>query len=150
MNVREATHDDIDILNRFQKDLIEYERPMAAPLKDDAMYYDIGELIEDEKSVVVVIDQDSKPVASGYGQIRKNSNYFVDEFYGYIGFMFVEPELRGKGLSKQILEALLDWFKQRNIIDIRLQVYSENESAVKAYERGQFKAHLTEMRYVIK
>jgi ribosomal protein S18 acetylase RimI-like enzyme len=45
-----------------------------------------------------------------------------------------------------ILDELIGWAKTKNISEVRLDVYSQNESAVKAYEKAGFESLLTTMR----
>lgn len=60
--------------------------------------------------------------------------------------MYVKPEHRGKGINKLVLDGLVNWAKSRNISEIRLDVYAQNESAVKAYEKAGFESLLVTMR----
>ncbi len=60
--------------------------------------------------------------------------------------MYVKPEYRGKGINKLILEELINWSKDRGISEIRLEVYYDNEPAVKAYEKAGFESHILLMR----
>ena len=60
--------------------------------------------------------------------------------------MYVEPEHRGKGINKAIIERLNEWALDRGIHEIRLQVLHENVAAQKAYEKIGFKGHMLEMR----
>jgi len=66
--------------------------------------------------------------------------------YDYIGFMYVVPEERGKGINKLILEALVSWARSKGITEIRIEVYAENASAIKAYQKAGFASLLTTMR----
>lgn len=51
-----------------------------------------------------------------------------------------------KGYNKLIIEALLKWCKERSIFEVKLDVYEENPSAIRAYEKMGFKKHLINMR----
>jgi RimJ/RimL family protein N-acetyltransferase len=44
------------------------------------------------------------------------------------------------------MDALLKWCKDRNISEIRLDVYEDNPSAIRAYEKVGLKKHLITMR----
>jgi GNAT superfamily N-acetyltransferase len=103
--------------------------------------------VEREDVEVVVAEIDGTVVGSGYALIRKNNDYFKYAFYGYIGFMYVEPAHRGKGIAKDILVYLNNWLAERDISEIRLNVYDQNPSAIKAYEKAGFKKYIVEMRY---
>jgi ribosomal protein S18 acetylase RimI-like enzyme len=41
---------------------------------------------------------------------------------------------------------LTGWAKAKGILEIRLDVYSDNDSAIRAYEKAGFSKLLTEMR----
>lgn len=146
--IREATQMDLKTLLRFEQEIIRTERPMDKTLIQDKKisYYDIASYIDEKDTQVLVAESGGKILGSGYGQIRKRKPYFQTDLLGYIGFIYVEEAARGKGISQQILEALTQWFKKRNITEIRLTVYSENPRAIKAYEKIGFKSHIIEMR----
>jgi ribosomal protein S18 acetylase RimI-like enzyme len=60
--------------------------------------------------------------------------------------MYVKPEYRGKGINKIITDELINWARSKKYQEIRLDVYAENESAIKAYEKAGFEPHLLTMR----
>ena len=64
--------------------------------------------------------------------------------------MFVPEKHRGNGYNKLIMDVLLKWCKDRNINEIRLDVYEDNPSAIRAYEKAGMKKHLINMRMDIK
>ena len=149
--IRIATLDDLDILNDFLQKLIQVERPMDVSLEQvkHITYYDISEFIKSKNSKLFVATINDEIVGSGYGLIKQNKNYFTHKEYGYVGFMFVKENHRGKGISKLLLNEIFRWFKTKNIIETRLQVYQENPSAIKAYEKVGFKKNLIEMLHYL-
>jgi GNAT superfamily N-acetyltransferase len=60
--------------------------------------------------------------------------------------MYVHEDHRGKGVNKLIIDALLRWCMERNVFEIRLDVYDENTQAIHAYEKVGFKKHMINMR----
>ncbi|WP_420321823.1 GNAT family N-acetyltransferase [Flagellimonas sp.] len=145
--LREATPNDLPILLQFEQELIKAERPFDITIREDPVsYYDIGQMIPDEDSYVVVVEHDGKIVASGYAQSRRARHYLDHEYYSYLGFMFTLPEFRGKGLNAKIIQALKDWSAKKGLNEMRLTVYDENGPAIKAYEKVGFKKHIIEMR----
>ncbi|NOZ48401.1 MAG: GNAT family N-acetyltransferase [Chlorobi bacterium] len=145
--VRKATLEDLPTLLKFEQGIIETERPMDPTIKDgDINYYDITELITSDDSEIYVVELDGEIVASGYAQIKNDRYYLKHQKQGYLGFMFVSEEHRGKGLNKLIIKALIEWCKYRNIHEIRLNVYDKNPSAIKAYEKVGFSKHMINMR----
>ena len=145
--VRKATLNDIQILLDFEQGVIEAERPMDPTIKNDKIsYYSISDLIKNEESVVYVVEKNKEIVASGYAKIKPDRHYLKHEKQGYLGFMFVPEEYRGLGYNKLIVDALLKWCKERDIFEIRLDVYDDNISAIRAYEKVGFKKHMINMR----
>ncbi len=148
--LREAILADVPLLREFEQGVIEAERPFDATLKKSgAIYYNLEDLIsEDQSSLVVALDQDNI-VASGYIQIRASKPYHQHELYGYLGFMFVLPDYRGRGINGRIIDFLTDWARERNLVELRLEVYGQNLPAVKAYERVGFSPVMVEMRRML-
>ena len=151
VKIRKAIVEDLDILNDFLQQLIQVERPMDISLEQikHITYYDISELIKSPTSELFVATVNNKIVGSGYGLIKQNKSHFAQKEHGYVGFMFVKNEFRGKGISKLILNLIFDWFRSRNIKETRLQVYEKNPRAIKAYEKVGFEKNLIEMLHYL-
>ena len=147
---RTARLDDLPILYGFEQGIITAERPFDETLKPGHInYYDIKEMIEFNDSEVIVATILDEIIASAYVKIVPAKPYLRFDQYAYIGFMYVKPEYRGKGLSQKIIEQCTNWARSRNLTELQLDVYDENLSAVKAYEKAGFKKHLVEMRMTI-
>jgi ribosomal protein S18 acetylase RimI-like enzyme len=50
-----------------------------------------------------------------------------------------------KALTLSLLP-LKEWCRSQNITELRLDVYHDNPSAIRAYEKAGFKKHLVNMR----
>ncbi|MHA7832322.1 MAG: GNAT family N-acetyltransferase [Flagellimonas sp.] len=147
VNIRTATIDDLSVLLNFEQEIIKAERPFDVTIKEGPIsYYDIGEMIEDPKSQVVVAEVEGKIVASGYAIPKKARHYLDHEYYAYLGFMYTDEDYRGLGINAMIVEELKKWSNQKGFKEIRLTVYDENLPAIKAYEKVGFKKHIIEMR----
>jgi ribosomal protein S18 acetylase RimI-like enzyme len=137
-------------LLEFEQGIVIAERPFDPTLKrGEIHYYDLVKLIESDLSAIFVAELGGELIASGYVLEKEAKDYLKHNRYAYLGFMYVKPEHRGKGVSKEILAALLNWAKERELTEVRLEVYSENSSAIKAYEKAGFKPLLLEMRLEI-
>lgn len=145
--VRSATRDDLPVLKEFEQGIITAERPYDHTLKPDPIsYYDIGERIDSEDAEVAVIEIDGEIVASGYVEKKRSRHYIQHEHHAFLGFMFVLPEFRGRGLNKLLIDHLTGWAKTNGLNELRLTVYSTNEPAIRAYEKAGFAPYITEMR----
>ena len=145
--IRRATTADLPKLAEFLQSLVAAERPFDPTLKEgEIFYYDIKEFISDNKTELLVIDYKNQIIGCGYAQIRSAKPYQNHELFGYLGFMYVSPEFRGNGLNNLLLDNLKKWVLSQEITEVRLDVYSENVPAIRAYEKAGFKQILTTMR----
>lgn len=145
--VRPATVDDMDVLLQFEQNLISEERPFDITLKSGRInYYDIGQMIKAPHIEIVVAECAQAIIGSGYARIEAAKPYLTHRQYAYLGFMYVDPAHRGKGVNKKIIEALKQWAISHNIVEMRLDVYADNLPAVRAYEKAGFDRHVVEMR----
>lgn len=58
--------------------------------------------------------------------------------YAYITHVYVSPELRGKGVFKQMLQMIENDVWAKGFQEIRLEVHNDNYIAFKSYERTGF------------
>ena len=150
IEIRKAIETDIEILLNFEKGIIETERPFDYTLKDGKIhYYDLIELIRDKKAEVLVAVVNNEIVGSGYAKTLAAKPYQKYKEYAYLGFMYVKPDFRGQGINQKILHELVDWAKDQNLTEVRLEVYDENTIAKKSYLKAGFKPNLLEMRIEI-
>ena len=144
--IRSANLNDMDTLLKIEQNIIAAERPFDNELKTEAIsYYDLEALILSVKAEVFVAEIDNKIVGSGYAEIRKSKSYKKHSYHSYLGFMYVEPIFRGKGINKLILDSLKEWSKSQQVFHFSLDVYADNQAAIRAYEKAGFKSNLIEM-----
>lgn len=147
INIRKARMEDLSVLREFEQGIITAERPFDPTLKEDPIsYYDIQKMITATDVEIVVAEIESKIVGSGYARIEAAKPYLKHHNYAYLGFMFTATKHRGKGVNAKIIETLKEWCRSHEIIELRLDVYNNNPSAIKAYEKAGFKKHLLNMR----
>ena len=107
---RKATLNDIDTLLVFEQGVIKAERPFDITLKPDPLhYYDIEEMITAPHIGLVVAELDNKIIGSGYARLENSKHYLQHSKHAYLGFMYVDPNYRGKGVNQKIIEALKNW-----------------------------------------
>ncbi len=145
--IRPATPNDLPTLLNFEQSLINSERHFdETMIPEEFHYYNLALLIENPEAEVLVAELDRIPVASGHVRIMDGDNYNQFERFAFLGFMYVEPEHRGKGINQMIISALINWASDRGLKECRLQVYDENIVAIRAYGKSGFKRLLTTMR----
>jgi GNAT superfamily N-acetyltransferase len=147
ITTRKATLADMDTLLQFEQGVISAERPFDPTLKEDHInYYNLNELITAPHIQLVVAELDGELIGSGYARIESSKIYLKHQQHAYLGFMYVLPQHRGKGVNKIVINALKEWAGSREITELRLEVYYKNTSAIKAYEKVGFISHMIQMR----
>lgn len=147
ITTRKAQLSDLEILLTFEQGIIKAERPFDPTLKDGEIhYYDIEWMIATPHVEVIVAEINGELIGSAYARIEDSKIYLKHPKHAYLGFMYVKPEHRGKGVNNVIIEALKQWVISRGVTEMRLEVYNENLPAIKAYEKAGFTPNLLEMR----
>jgi GNAT superfamily N-acetyltransferase len=145
--IREAIFKDLFILRQFEQGVISAERPYDSTLgKGEIHYYDLEMMITASHIQLLVAELDGELIGSGYARIEDAKPYLIHTQHAYLGFMYTLPEHRGKGINRKIIEALKEWSVSKGITELCLDVYNENISAIKAYEKVGFVKHLINMR----
>lgn len=151
ITIRTAILKDLEILLEFEQGIIKAERPFDETLKlGKISYYDIKKMILEPETEVAVAKINGKIVGSGYAKIIEAKQYYTFEKYAYLGFMFVDENYRGLSINSKIIDFLKNWCISNKILEMRLDVYESNLSAVKAYEKFGFKKDMVNMRIEIK
>lgn len=145
--IRKAQLNDLDTLLIFEQGVIAAERPFDSTLKAGHInYYDILKMITAEDIELVVAESGTQIIGSGYARIENAKPYLQHAQHAYLGFMFVKKNYRGKGVNKKIIDVLAQWALSKNITELRLDVYQNNDAAINAYKKAGFTKHMVEMR----
>ena len=145
--IRPATPNDLPVLLQFEQGVITAERPFDATLKrEPTNYYDVNEMIAAPHIQLLVAELNNQIIGCGYARIETAKPYLQHSQHAYLGFMYVLPGHRGKGVNKAIISALEKWAIGKGVTELRLEVYYENLPAVKAYEKVGFEKLLITMR----
>jgi GNAT superfamily N-acetyltransferase len=147
---RKAQLSDLDILLTFEQGIVKAERPFDPTLKEGEIhYYDIDKMIMAPDVEVIVAELNGELIGSGYARIVDSKPYLKHSKHCYLGFMYVKPDHRGKGVNNKVLEVLKQWAVSQGITELKLDVYRDNQPAVKSYEKAGFTPNLMEMRIAL-
>ncbi|MET2984367.1 GNAT family N-acetyltransferase [Aureibaculum conchae] len=150
LQIRKATLNDLTTLKQFEQELIKYERPFAPNLKDDPIsYYHIEDFIISNDAQLLVAVINNELVGSGYALIKNSASYKKPDQFAYLGFMYVSPNHRGKGINGKLTHELITWAATQGISEIQLDVYANNSSAINAYKKIGLQPDLLKMRMEI-
>lgn len=65
---------------------------------------------------------------AGWVLLGENIDYFSEMKHGFIYDIYVLPQYRGKGLSKEILRVGINTLKEQGYDEVRLNVYASNHA----------------------
>lgn len=151
IQIRPARLDELPTLLEFEQKLIANERPLDDTLVNEEFhYYDLEKMIRSDEAEVLVAVLGDRLIAGGNVRILEGKPHNGFKRYAFLGFMYTEPDMRGRGINKLIIDALVQWARKKGLDEVRLQVYSDNMPAIAAYEKVGFKKILTEMRLAAK
>ncbi|MGZ3752324.1 MAG: GNAT family N-acetyltransferase [Mucilaginibacter sp.] len=147
IKVRKAHPGDLEILFGFEKGIMVAERPLDPTIQEgDIHYYDLAAMIDAPNVEIVVAELGAEIIGSGYARIETSKIYLKHQKHAYLGFMYVKPAHRGKGVNKKVIDVLQQWALEQNVTEFRLEVYHDNLPAIRAYEKLGFSRLLVEMR----
>ncbi|CDM70395.1 Acetyltransferase (GNAT) family [Clostridium bornimense] len=141
--IRKATQEDVKILRKLYRDFIlEMSRfdPDDNNLDDEILLW-IETALIGEKSTIFV----SENHKSINGFVRTQHKERISDtgneiiYYAKLSDLYVIPDGRRKGIARQLINASINWAKDRKINEMILNVYEKNESARRLYKTFGFK-----------
>lgn len=141
MNFRLANEKDIDNICRILKNLISKK---YKGLNWDEEYPNREIIIRDirEKELFVLENNNGivgSVVLNSIGEEAYDDLNWKSEMPQiYVHRLFVNPEIKGKGYGKALMEACREYLLTKGYRSIRLDTFSENESAQSFYEKQGF------------
>jgi len=151
MVIRPAVLADMEALQLlYQKQFIDLQHHQPYSFKADLPALDfIQETIEDpDCEFILAVDQ---------GQLIGMAAIFIEQTLPYECFvphrflnfadLYVEVDYRKQGIGKQLIQAVKNWAKQKQVDYIELLVLKQNNSALQLYLQQAFEVVHTTLRY---
>jgi RimJ/RimL family protein N-acetyltransferase len=118
----------------------DYERESQLPLSHTE-----ERLRESTNSATFVAVNESTLVGmAGIGQYHHEKTKHNAMIWG----VYVQPAWRGSNISGQMIEACVDWAKQRSLKALKLAVVTTNTSAINSYLRAGFRIYGVEPKVI--
>ncbi|MEM2385523.1 MAG: GNAT family N-acetyltransferase [Candidatus Bathyarchaeia archaeon] len=102
--------------------------------------------IRDENAAVFVAETDGKIVGYSLGWVSQPWSYRAKS--GYICDCFVEKPYRRRGVGKALVEAMLEWFKNKGVECVEADIYSSNIPFLALFKGLGFKEVSKRLRLV--
>jgi ribosomal protein S18 acetylase RimI-like enzyme len=141
MLIRKAKKEDIESIHKLDKESTRYHR------KFDKDFYTISEkwweikkdsqikAIKSPTNLILVAEINGKVVGYIWGYIET----IMKNKIGKIQELIVTSRQRGKGIGKELIKNMLDFFKGKKCIISEIEVFVDNLSTIQVYEKVGFK-----------
>ena len=99
------------------------------------------------KFVALFVAVDGEKVAGFVsGVVKFTPDYLGNQKVGFLTFHYIEPDYRGKGIGKKLLKSLENWFKEKNVSSIEVQVSFMNEDSRNYFKKNGYEYELVQFR----
>jgi ribosomal protein S18 acetylase RimI-like enzyme len=141
MIIRKAQKEDIEWIHNLDKENVKYHS------RFDKNYFSISAkwwkikkesqliALKSRTNLILVVEHENEVVGYIWGYIQKIRNYKI----GKIQELILTSKQRGKGVGKKLIISMLAFFKEKNCIISEIEVFVDNLSAIRAYEKTGFR-----------
>lgn len=156
MVIRKATRSDGEALGRLGALLMEVhysfdQRRFMSPGGNAAPGYRrflVSRLNQDDEVIFVAVVDD---VVVGYcwAGIEPLSWKELRDEAGFVHDIALDPAARRKGAGRALLQAAVEWFRERKVARVMLWTSTSNAAARDLFEKSGFRPTMTEMTLVL-
>ena len=137
LSVRKATIKDLSYLVKFTaEEAREAEDSVKIP---NTLEKGIGAALADNSIAIywVLVDENDIPVGS-VSALKEWSDWNAG-YYWWIQSMYLAPNQRGRGRMAVLLDVVKSEMTAQKGLELRLYVHKDNRTAIRAYEKANFK-----------
>ena len=118
--IRKAAETDIEALVRCHKDFMEHhinvdKRFTLRTAAEEKWEEQITNSMKDPNTLVLIAESDSYIAGCAYAIIKEGAMDFGPRKIGYLCDVFVEPDYRRQGITRQFLLTTQKWLQERGI-----------------------------------
>jgi ribosomal protein S18 acetylase RimI-like enzyme len=105
----------------------------------------LGSQLDNRDAVVLVAEQDGAVIGYAYGTVEDYDYMSLRGPAGVLQDIIVDPEQRGRGVGRLLLNAILDQLKSRGVPRVVLSTAVANEAAQHLFASAGFRRTMIEM-----
>jgi ribosomal protein S18 acetylase RimI-like enzyme len=127
---------------------VEREPDVFRPFDPDAVRESLRIFFQDAAVTTLLAVADGRAV--GYAVVRLHEKqghaYALPRTYAELDQIAVDPEWRGQGIGRALIDAAIAWAREKECPSIELSVWEFNQIAQKAFTSRGFTPYLRKMR----
>jgi ribosomal protein S18 acetylase RimI-like enzyme len=150
--IRRATRADVPTIGRLGASLVRLhhefdpQRFIAATTRTEHGYGSfLGTQIQDADTVVLVAERDGTVIGYTYAGVEGFDYMSLRGPAGVVYDIVVDPDHRGRGVGRQLLDATIAALADRGAPRVLLSTAEWNEAAQRLFERAGFRRTMIEM-----
>ena len=128
-----------EVNNKEFNPLIEYDGEITLENQMELAKKDI----ESSKNHILVAEGDGKVIGSIEFVIKKNWYFYKIKEYGRIDSLITHKNHRRQGVATALIEACMEFMKERGIRYVRTLIYDINEASFNTFEKIGFERQST-------
>ncbi|MGL5822904.1 MAG: GNAT family N-acetyltransferase [Sarcina sp.] len=130
-NVRFATEKDVKLILDFVKELADYENLLSEVVATEEILY--NSLFVKKQAEVIIGEYDGKAI--GFALFFHNFSTFLGKANMYLEDLYIQPQMRGLGLGKEMFSILAHIAVERDCGRLDWWCLDWNKSSIKFYEK---------------
>ena len=97
-------------------------------------------------SVLLIALHHQKAVGLLHGFLKLLPAYLRGGYIGYVSYTFVSDDYRNFGVGEKLVEEAVHWFTDKGCSSVEVQVLTNNDSAIKFWEKTGFYSESLQLR----
>ncbi len=102
-------------------------------------------LLTRDDAIAVVAKAEGDIVGYAVGRVTMLPPFFEHRYRGYIHDVFVKPQLRRHGVGRRLVDAVLQWLHQHEVVLVELTVAANND-AIAFWKQLGFSVYMQQMK----
>ncbi len=102
-------------------------------------------LMSRDDAIAVVAKAEGDIVGYAVGRVTMLPPFFEHRYRGYIHDVYVTPQFRRHGVGRRLVDAVLQWLRQHEVLLVELTVAANND-AIAFWERLGFSVYMQQMK----